>query len=200
MSKRQILALAAALAIVVGAFASRWVGPHQPSASSVTGSAVVGTDGVKLAGVSRKAPGQRGAPVDLSGKTLTGSTLDVAAWRGSVVVINIWGSWCGPCRAEAPTLVRVQAATQKDGVRFLGIDVRDTTVTANAFVARFGISYPSLVDDGGTLLLPLRHDVPVSAVPSTAVLDRKGRVSGTIIGRVSEAGLTALIKEAVDEQ
>ena len=89
---------------------------------------------------------------------------------------NYWGSWCAPCRAEAPHLESTYKATRSLGVRFLGIAIRDTRETATAFQASFGITYPSVFDPAGRVALAFR-DVPPRSVPATIVLDRRLRIT-----------------------
>jgi thiol-disulfide isomerase/thioredoxin len=120
----------------------------------------------------------------LVGATLTRQHLDIAAWRGHVVVVNVWGSWCAPCRREAPELARVAAKTAREGVRFLGIDVRDNRASARTFEAEFHIRYPSLFDPGGTQALQFRP-LTGQAVPYTFILDRRGRVAARFLGPTS---------------
>ena len=90
--------------------------------------------------------GHRPLAPDFTATTLTGSRLSFSSYRGKVVVLNFWGSWCVPCREEAPTLADVAAQYQPSGVAFLGVDVRDTTASAEAFARSFGITYPSVSD------------------------------------------------------
>jgi thiol-disulfide isomerase/thioredoxin len=129
---------------------------------------------------------RRGEPVTLSGQTLDSTTLDIATLRGKVVVLNVWGSWCPPCRKEAPELERAFLALHPRGVEFVGIDTRDNVAAANAFVRRYEITYPSLVDDG-QMLLAFRGAVPASAVPTTLVLDRRGRIAARVVGGTDQA-------------
>lgn len=89
----------------------------------------------------------------LVGQALTGGRLNVSDWRGSVVVVNFWGSWCAPCKKEQPDLERLARETAPQGVRFLGIDVRDSNAAALAHVRRFDVTYPCLVDSIGKLTL-----------------------------------------------
>lgn len=135
----------------------------------------------------------------LTGTTLDGEPFSLADLRGHVVVVNVWGSWCGPCRVEAPALERVATATRSQGVAFVGIDVRDDVRSAQAFVQKFSVGYPSIdasTDTGP--LLALRGVLPVSP-PATMVLDRTGRVAATVIGGVTEPGLRALLDPVVAE-
>jgi thiol-disulfide isomerase/thioredoxin len=139
--------------------------------------------------------GARPAAPDVSGTTLTGQHLSLSAYRGSVVVINFWGSWCSPCRAEAPDLTALATNYAKRGVRFLGIDIRDDRVSADAFVQTFGTPYPSLNDPGDELALAFRGTVPPAAIPSTLVIDRTGHIAARILGSVSYDSLRALITQ-----
>lgn len=128
----------------------------------------------------------RDEPVEFSGTTLEGDALDVADYRGKVVVINIWGSWCGPCRAEMPHLVKA-AAELGDDVAFVGINVRDTEGKAKAFERRYEVTWPSIADEGGRTLLALRGTLPPNYTPSTLVLDPEGRVAALISGPAPSA-------------
>nr|MDQ2877312.1 TlpA family protein disulfide reductase [Actinomycetota bacterium] len=134
-------------------------------------------------------------PPDISGTTLTGQHLSLSAYRGSVVVINFWGSWCAPCRAEAPDLSALAANDATHGVRFLGVDIRDDPVSADAFIKAFRVPYPSLNDPGDELALAFRGTVPPAAIPTTLVIDRSGRIAARILGSVSYNSLRALITQ-----
>ncbi len=144
-------------------------------------------------------PAERGDPVTgLAGQTLDGTELDLAELRGGVVVLNVWGSWCAPCRAEAPELVAAHEALASgdDPVAFVGINARDVSVeNALAFERTFGIEYQSLYDPDGSLLLALRGDVPPNAIPSTLVLDPQGRVAARVLGETTAVTLEALVDE-----
>lgn len=119
---------------------------------------------------------------------------------GSVVAINVWGSWCAPCRKEAPTLARVSAELAGDGVRFVGVNTRDASEEpAQAFVAEFGIGYPSVFDPKGEALLAFRDTLPAAAIPSTLVVDRQGRMAARILGVVDEAVLVDLLRDLAAE-
>lgn len=146
-------------------------------------------------------PDKRGAPVTLAGDLVGGGTYDVAAHRGTVFLLNVWGSWCAPCRREAPDLVRAWASEHaKGGVQFLGLNTRDdASAAATAFERRFGVTYPSLRDPDGRLQLTFRTTLPPKAIPSTLVLDRQGRVAARIVGVGSELTFTELVDQVLAE-
>lgn len=131
---------------------------------------------------------------EIIGTTLDGDAFALADARGEVVVLNVWASWCAPCRAEAPTLERVSRDLADDGVRFIGLNTRDSASAARAFEERFGITYPSLVDRDGRLQLRFGESLPPQAIPSTLVIDQQGRVAGRILGKASESDLRGLIE------
>jgi cytochrome c biogenesis protein CcmG, thiol:disulfide interchange protein DsbE len=97
----------------------------------------------------------------------------LAALRGFPVVVNVWASWCGPCRAEFP-LFQVASAQLGRRVAFLGVDTLDATTDARNFLAKFPVSYPSYQDPSGELARSL---APAQGVPITAFIDRGGKVS-----------------------
>ncbi len=131
----------------------------------------------------------------LVGTTLDGGELDLAALRGTVVVLNVWASWCAPCRAEAPDLQEVSAELEPTGaVQFVGLNTRDSTEAAQAFVDRFGLTYPSVVDADGSLQLLFSDSLPPAAIPSTLVIDAQGRVAARAIGAVDRSTLLGLIE------
>ena len=150
--------------------------------------------------LTRLAVDQRKSPVEFAGTTLDGKPFDVAQHRGQVVVVNVWGSWCPPCIVEAPGLQAVHALTAKDGVVFIGVDTKDNTAAAQAHERRFGVTYPSITDNGGRVLLQLRGSLPPTATPSTLVLDRRGRVAARVVGRVDRIVLRGLVEDAVAER
>lgn len=130
---------------------------------------------------------------DLSGSTLTNSKLALSSLRGKVVVVNFWGSWCAPCRAEAPDLSTLASRYRSLGVRFLGIDIQDEPASAEAFMQTFRITYPSLNDPGDEIALAFRKTVPPNAIPTTLVIDRSGHIAARIVGGATYDALKALI-------
>ena len=139
--------------------------------------------------------GDRDPAPELEGTTLDGDAFALSDWAGEVVVINVWGSWCVPCRKETPELVRLANEYADRGVRFLGINIRDNSAGARSFEGRFKIPYPSLEDPDGRLLLSFRDVIPTSVVPSTVVIDRRGDVAARIIGAVTYSTMKDLLAD-----
>lgn len=135
-------------------------------------------------------PATRGVVGDLSGDSLTepGTTVSLDRYRGQVVVLNVWGSWCGPCRAEADDLVQVA-----ERVQVIGIDVRDSRQAGADFARDFGLTYPSIFDPPGRTLLALKG-IPRSVVPLTIVLDRQHRVAAVFLHAVHAQDLQPIIE------
>ena len=131
---------------------------------------------------------------------IEGTTLDGAAWRsdatsGKVLVYNVWGSWCAPCRAEAPVLEAASKRTADTAV-FVGLNTRDLDKAApRAFVRAFAVGYVNLYDPDGALLLKFSGQLPASAIPSTLLVDPEGRIAARIIGEVTEATLVDVITD-----
>lgn len=145
-------------------------------------------------------PSSRGALPAVSGDSLLapGTTVSTDAYRGRVVVLNIWGSWCGPCRGESPALEQVAQASAGRGVQFVGVDVRDDRDAAADFVRDRGVPYPSIFDPPGRSLLVLRG-YPRNAVPSTIVLDRSHRVAAVFLTAVLATDLQPVVDRVAAE-
>jgi thiol-disulfide isomerase/thioredoxin len=156
---------------------------------------VAGDGSVTVLAVDERQP----AP-SIVGETLDGGTFTLADHLGQVVVLNVWASWCAPCRAEAPILEEVWQDTGPLGVQFVGLDTRDSDAAARAFVDRFGITYPNVIDRDGRLQLRFGDSLPPQAIPSTVVVDRQGRVAARALGKVSAATLRTMILPLVEEQ
>lgn len=154
-----------------------------------------GDNGIAELGLTRYPAGERQPAPPLEGRTLEGTEFNLHDLEGQLVVINVWGSWCGPCRAETPGLVRIANATAGRGVRFIGIDTRDSLAGAKAFVKNYKVPYPSVFDATGQALLPFRDVIPSAAIPSSVVLDRDGNVAARVIGTVDETTLTGLLAD-----
>lgn len=146
-------------------------------------------------------PADRGEPIVFTGTTDDAAELTSADFVGQVLVVNFWYAACAPCRLEAKDLEATYQQYLSQQVAFLGVNVRDQPATARGFAETFGVTYPSLVDTDGGVQLSFAGKVAPNAVPTTLVLDRQGRVSARILGRVTELSiLRALIESAVDEQ
>jgi peroxiredoxin len=137
--------------------------------------------------------GHRPLAPDFTGTTLTGSRLSFSSYRGRVVVVNFWGSWCVPCREEAAALAVAAQQYEPAGVAFLGVDVRDTTASAEAFTRSFDITYPSVSDSGSQITLDFTAVVPIAGTPTTLVIDRTGRIAGAVFGQASYAELNTIL-------
>ncbi|MFF5445619.1 TlpA family protein disulfide reductase [Streptomyces sp. NPDC012888] len=157
---------------------------------------------VQAAAAARVAdPASRPEAPEVSGERLDGRPLALAEFRGQVVVLNVWGSWCAPCRTEAGDLARLSRATRAEGVRFLGINTRDRDRSAaRAFVSGYGLDFPSLYDPAGELLLRFPPgQLNPQTIPSTLVIDRRGRVAAAIGGPVTEEQLRPLVTRVAQE-
>lgn len=124
-----------------------------------------------------------------SGKTLDGDNFELP--HGGIVVVNVWASWCAPCRAEAPTLAAL--ANKYKGVVFVGVLTRDSEVAARAFQNRFQLPYPTIVDD--SVLLGFRETLSANAIPTTILMDPSGKVAARISGEITVASLSDLIEK-----
>src|SRR5437016_904951 len=150
---------------------------------------LAGAHGSGLPAVGQVIPAaQRPMAQDISGTTLTGGHLDTRSWRGHVIVVNFWGSWCVPCRKEAPVLARVARDTRFLGVRFLGIDIRKDPSAGLAFERHYGIGYPSISDPGDLIAARFGAAAPV-ATPSTYIIDARGRIAWAWFGATSYSQL-----------
>ncbi|GGM60820.1 hypothetical protein GCM10011608_52390 [Micromonospora sonchi] len=141
-------------------------------------------------------PDQRSGAPRITGELLKGGSYDVAEQRGQVVVVNFWGSWCAPCRAEADDLEGTYQATKDSGVTFLGINVQDSRDKAIAF-EEGRVSYPSIFDPGSRLALAM--DIPPNTVPATVILDREGRIATVIRAAVRQEGLQPIVERVAAE-
>ncbi|WP_250292578.1 TlpA disulfide reductase family protein [Frankia sp. CiP1_Cm_nod1] len=130
---------------------------------------------------------RRTAP-DLTGSTVAGPDLSLTAFRGKITVVNFWASWCAPCRAETPGLVKMAADNPE--AAFVGVNEKDNLSAAKAFIRDNGVTYPSIVDRIGTLAA--RWPVP-PGLPSTFVLDREGRLAARFTGGVLPDELTPVL-------
>ncbi|KIQ62599.1 MULTISPECIES: TlpA family protein disulfide reductase [Kitasatospora] len=152
-------------------------------------------------GIATVPAGHRVDAPDISGTGLDGTgTLKLSDYRGKVVVLNVWGSWCSPCRAEAKGL---QASAEKyaDQVQFLGINTRDTDpANAVAFEKNFGVTYPSIYDPDGTQILKFpKGSLPPQSIPTTIVIDKDGKLAARAMRAMSTEDLDKMIEPVLAE-
>jgi thiol-disulfide isomerase/thioredoxin len=146
--------------------------------------------------LTRIPPDQRQVLPTVSGPALgSNQTISTQDYRGKVVVINVWGSWCPPCRKEAPDLQAASVET-RDVAQFVGITSKDyDPAPAEAFVRSFKITYPSIYDPSGKVLLAFAGQLPPSAIPSTMIIDREGRLAVRVLSEVSKITLVDMIND-----
>lgn len=161
-----------------------------PSDTENTTGYVSGDGSITVVPVGERRPAPVLAGIDLHGKPLSADDLG-----DEVLVVNVWGSWCAPCRREAPVLAKAARTYRERGVRFLGLLSRDKPAAALAFNRAFHVPYPSLQDPGGRLQLRFADSLPGQAVPNTWVIDRKGRVAARIMAEVSASTLRSVLDE-----
>ena len=141
------------------------------------------------------AAGHRALAPDFTAISLTGKPIRLASYRGKVVVLNFWGSWCGPCREESPTLAVLSEQYGSRGVSFLGDDVGDTPVNALAFTHSMGITYPSVNDGSYAIVQEFDRVALVGYTPTTVVIDRTGHIAGLVIGKVTYQTMTTMLHD-----
>lgn len=132
---------------------------------------------------------KRRLPRSWEGPGVRGGTLHSRSFRGSVTVVNFWASWCGPCRVEQAELEQLYREYGAKGVRFVGMNVRDTTANALAHMEEFGVTYPSVFNKDSTIAFKFR----VLFIPTTFVLDSRGRIAARIMGATVRRDLTAVL-------
>lgn len=140
--------------------------------------------------------GQRPAAPEFSATSLTGTPIRFASYRGKVVVLNVWGSWCSPCRGEGQTLKYLDEQYGPEGVAFLGDDIQDTPTNALSFLRGEHITYPSVNDSNEAVEQRLSLAVPIAATPTTLVIDKTGHIAGQIDGAVTYPEITTLLRDA----
>ena len=139
----------------------------------------------------------RKTPSAVEGPSLTtGRRLSLAALRGKIVVVNVWGSWCTECQVEAAGLSAAARELKPRGVAFLGITSRDhEQASPRAYQRKFKVPYESIFDPDGTTLLAFHDSLPPKSTPSTLIIDRQGRVAAVVLGPVTKRTLTGLVQD-----
>jgi thiol-disulfide isomerase/thioredoxin len=182
-----------------------WLAALLAAAAAVAAVALAGCSGggwedacdTTSGGVIQCAPGDRPDPPKVAGELLDGGRYDVTQDRGQVVVVNFWGSWCAPCRAEADDLEGTYQATKASGVRFLGINVQDGRDKAKAF-EQGRVTYPSIFDPSSRVALGF--ELPPNTTPCTVVLDRQGRIAVVIRQAVRRDALEPIVARVAAEE
>ncbi|CAB4887681.1 MAG: redoxin domain-containing protein [Actinobacteria bacterium] len=151
---------------------------------------VAGDGSIEVVAMDKRLP----AP-DFTLKTLAGTDFTLSKQLGKVVVMNVWASWCAPCRAEAPALQDVWEKSNQNKVQFVGLDTRDSDTAARNFVERYGITYPQAIDTEAQVQLLFRDTLPAQAIPSTLIVDAKGNVAARILGSTTQAALRNVIDD-----
>lgn len=148
-------------------------------------------------------PASRGRPGPITGPDLLdpARTLSLEDFAGQVVVINVWGQWCGPCRAEIAQLDEVYRVTRDSGVAFLGIDVRDNDIDApRDFVIDRKVGYPSIYDPAMRTMIAFGGRYPTTVIPSTIVLDREHRVAAVFLRELLAEDLLPVVQRLAAEK
>lgn len=127
---------------------------------------------------------------------LEGRQQALSQWRGKVLVVNFWATWCAPCREEIPVFVRLQEQYGPAGVQFVGIAI-DQREKVRDFARDFGINYPVLVGQFDTIELSRRAGNRVGALPYTVIIGRNGNTVAQHLGILRENPLLALLKSAI---
>jgi len=170
-------------------------GSAQPTAISSADTGFVAGDGssVLLPKAERKL-----AP-EIAQMTFSKKEFVLSEQKGNVVVINVWGSWCAPCRAEAKELADLDRELRDQGVVFLGLNTRDSLAAAQTFVERFTIEYENIEDQSGRILLEFKGTLSPNAIPTMLVLDKEGKVAARILGPVDISLLRGFVTNLLDE-
>jgi thiol-disulfide isomerase/thioredoxin len=196
MLRRTAVRIAAVLAATLIVVSCARTGADEPTRSA----GQVGYPTVPR-NLTRIPPEQRLELPIVSGPALgSNRTISSQDYRGKVVVINVWGSWCPPCRKEAPDLQAASVET-KETAQFIGITSKDyDPAPAEAFVRSFQITYPSIYDPTGKVLLAFAGELPPSAIPSTMIIDRQGRLAVRVLSEVSKITLVDMINDVANGQ
>jgi thiol-disulfide isomerase/thioredoxin len=130
----------------------------------------------------------------ISEPALDGGRITPTTYRGDVVVVNFWASWCGPCRKEQPGLERLWGEYEERGVQFLGVNFRDDPAAALTYLDEFEVTYPSVEDDG-----VIAHRFRVPYLPATVLVDRSGQMRYRLLGAQDEAVVRGYLEELLRE-
>lgn len=146
-------------------------------------------------------PGDRKPAPTLEGTDLQGNHVSSEDYQGKVLVVNVWGSWCGPCREEAPELARAAKELKSKGVQFLGLTTKSQTGEGAPsqdvrFAEDSGMTYPSIQDYDGEQQLGFVDSLPAAGIPTTWIIDRQGRVAARVLDSTTAPTLIGLVEDA----
>ena len=190
LTRRGFLAAGTALGLAALTACSSGDDGLAEQANRADGKGFISGDGT----VTEYAEKDRTDPVQFTGNLFDGGQLTGASLHGKPSLLNFWYAGCAPCRAEAPHLVKLHDEFG-DRVAFYGVNLRDEKGTAEAFERNFGVDYPSVEDRTGEVLMAMSDYVPAQAVPTTLVLDAKGRVAARVLGQIDESTVRTLIQD-----
>jgi len=145
--------------------------------------------------VASPVPESRTAPAFRLPLLAGGGSVSLTPYRGRIVVLNLWASWCAPCRDESPKLEALWQSYRSLNVQFLGVDQQDSKSSASAFVGDVGLTYPIAFDPGGTLAA----SYGAVGLPSTFVIDGSGVIRYRFLGRVDPVGLQDVLQGLIAE-
>lgn len=142
-------------------------------------------------------PADRSTVPEVKGEGLSGNEIDLSDYRGKVIVLNVWASWCPPCRAEIDDVIA--AHDKLPDVEFIGVNNRDERSAAEAFVRVQGVPYDSLYDESGAIMLDISPSLRPDSLPSTMVIDPQGRIAALVLGQITTPTLVGLVDDVERE-
>lgn len=142
---------------------------------------------------------ERKAAPDIKGTMLDGSSFNVDSYKGKILVLNFWASWCAPCRVEAPDLESIYQSYQSKGVDVVGVLVRDDKQQGQIYAKQIGLTYPSIFDPDTEIALQFKN-YPPAAIPSTTVIDATGKVAAVYVAAVDKSDLLKTLNKLLAEK
>jgi thiol-disulfide isomerase/thioredoxin len=121
---------------------------------------------------------QKEAPVDFTLPFLDGAEKTLSAYKGKVVFLNFWATWCPPCRGEMPSMENLYQRFRDDGLELLGVDIQEAPGEVQEFMEEFGLSFPAALDRNGRI----SNDYGIDAIPTTFIIDREGNIILKAVG------------------
>ena len=165
----------AGLAAVIALAAGLWFGR-----STMVDKSIEGQPASPLLGVSLPDP--------------SGQEQSLGQWKGKVLVVNFWATWCAPCREEMPMFMKVQRELGPKGIQFVGIAV-DNADKVRQYAEELKLNYPTLIGGYGAMELSKSMGNTVMALPFTVIVDRAGRVAHTQLGPLKEDQLMSILRQ-----